>query len=163
VSDLGGKWDQRFLEMAELVSTWSKDPSTKCGAVIVRPNPNGAPSVVATGYNGFSRRVSDDPALYEDRGEKYQRVVHAEMNALLSVAERLDGYTIYTFPAGRSGACDRCAAHIIQAGIKQIVHPMPPEGEEFGEGRWVEAENRALQLFSEAGVEVIGVEFSYAN
>lgn len=32
------KWDQRFLELAKVVSTWSKDPSTKTGAVIVRPD-----------------------------------------------------------------------------------------------------------------------------
>jgi hypothetical protein len=29
------KWDLRFLELAELVASWSKDPSTKVGAVIV--------------------------------------------------------------------------------------------------------------------------------
>ena len=28
------KWSHRFLDMAALVASWSKDPSTKCGAVI---------------------------------------------------------------------------------------------------------------------------------
>ena len=32
------KWHMRFLEMAELVGSWSKDPSTKVGAVIVDDN-----------------------------------------------------------------------------------------------------------------------------
>ena len=29
------KWDKRFLEIAHQVATWSKDPSTKVGAIIV--------------------------------------------------------------------------------------------------------------------------------
>lgn len=35
VQEIGNqrKWDIRFLAMAKLVSTWSKDPSTKAGAV----------------------------------------------------------------------------------------------------------------------------------
>jgi len=145
------KWDLRFLNMAKLVSTWSKDPSTKCGAVIVRPDK----SVASTGFNGFPKGCSDDPELYNNREEKYQRVIHAEQNALLlSHDQSLEGYSLYTYPPGRSGTCDRCAAHVIQAGIKEVVHFIPPEGEEFGGGRWVEAENRALTLYRESGVLV---------
>ena len=29
------KWDNRFLVLAKLIGSWSKDPSTKVGAVIV--------------------------------------------------------------------------------------------------------------------------------
>ena len=29
------EWEYRFLDMASLISTWSKDPSTKVGAVVV--------------------------------------------------------------------------------------------------------------------------------
>jgi len=32
------KWDKRFLDLAEFVALWSKDPSTKCGSVIVDDN-----------------------------------------------------------------------------------------------------------------------------
>jgi dCMP deaminase len=42
-------WDLRFLTLAKTVSTWSKDPSTKVGAVIVDKNRR----VVSLGYNGF--------------------------------------------------------------------------------------------------------------
>ena len=34
----GKKWDKRFLELAKLVGSWSKDPSTQVGAVIVDDN-----------------------------------------------------------------------------------------------------------------------------
>src|ERR1051326_2813900 len=54
------KWDRRFLELAKHVSSWSKDPSTKVGAVIVDANRR----VVATGYNGFPRGVEDTPERY---------------------------------------------------------------------------------------------------
>jgi len=32
------KWDARFLDLAIYVADWSKDPSTKVGAVLVRPD-----------------------------------------------------------------------------------------------------------------------------
>ena len=41
--------DLRFLRLAREVSTWSKDPSTKVGAVIVGDNGQ----VISQGYNGF--------------------------------------------------------------------------------------------------------------
>lgn len=59
------KWDRRFMEMAQLVSTWSKDPSTKIGAVLVRSN-----KIVATGYNGFPSGIVDDKRL-QNRDKKY--------------------------------------------------------------------------------------------
>ena len=29
------KWQERYLDLAEEISKWSKDPSTQCGAVAV--------------------------------------------------------------------------------------------------------------------------------
>ena len=31
------KWDQRFMDLANFVAAWSKDPSTQVGAVIANP------------------------------------------------------------------------------------------------------------------------------
>lgn len=42
------EWDRRFLKIAREVATWSKDPSTQVGAVIVDPDQR----VVSLGYNG---------------------------------------------------------------------------------------------------------------
>src|SRR4051812_43949974 len=100
------KWDRRFLQMARLVASWSKDPSTKCGAVIVRPDK----TVASVGFNGFPKGTNDDDELYADRETKYSRVVHAEQNALIFAREPLDGYTMYTWPQGFGPTCDRCAA-----------------------------------------------------
>ena len=73
------KWDQRFMDLAQLVSTWSKDPSTKTGAVLVSPDKKD----VILGFNGFPSRMSDAPELYANREVKYSRVVHCEVNAVL--------------------------------------------------------------------------------
>lgn len=145
------KWDARFLALSEQVASWSKDPSTKCGAVIVRPDM----TVAAMGYNGFPRGTSDRADLYEDRELKYARVVHAEVNAVLSARERLDGYTMYTWPASSVGpTCDRCASVVIQAGIGRVVHVFQ---EHDITSRWGEAMQRGLDMYEEAGVQVIHV------
>lgn len=106
-------WDKRFLELAKLVSSWSKDPSTKVGAVIV----DDQNIIVSVGFNGFPKGIQDDDRL-NHRDSKYQIIVHAENNALMFAKRPLDGCTIYTYPFM---PCPRCAGMIIQSGIKRIV------------------------------------------
>ncbi len=113
------KWDKRFLEMAKLVSTWSKDPSTPTGAVIVRPDR----SIASTGFNGFPRNMPDLEEKYEDRENKYNRIIHCEMNAaLFSHDHTMQGYTLYTWPFL---SCHRCFVHMVQIGITRFVCPIP--------------------------------------
>ncbi len=138
------KWDERFLEMAALVASWSKDPSTKCGAVIVRPDR----SVASVGFNGFPRGCLDMAELYANRELKLERVVHAEVNAILAAKEPLLGYTLYSWPP-----CARCAATIIQAGIKRVVH-RHQESADINV-RWRDSIQIGLDMFAEAGVEVV--------
>lgn len=142
------KWDVRFLELAKHISTWSKDPSTKCGAVIVRSDR----TVSSIGFNGFPRGCCDDPALYEDRALKYERVVHAEMNATLSANEPVRGCTLYVWPGP---ICNRCAAHIIQAGISRVVYVDHQESYQMLK-RWCSGHPLAgIIMLTEAGVEVV--------
>jgi dCMP deaminase len=109
------KWDQRFLDMACLVGGWSKDPSTKTGAVIVDVQKR----VVSVGYNGFPAQVVDDARL-DCRELTYEIIVHAEVNALMFAQRAVVGCTVYTYPFM---SCSRCAAMIIQAGITRHVAP----------------------------------------
>lgn len=134
------KWDRRFLDLAKLVASWSKDPSTQTGAVIVRPDR----TVVSLGYNGFPRGTSDDPALYADRPTKLDRVVHCEVNAILTAKEPLAGYTLYTYPFL---SCIRCATVVIQVGLKRVVAPRPTPEQE---SRWDFQKSR--DLFKEVGI-----------
>lgn len=147
--DRVAKWDQRFLEAAELVASWSKDPSTQCGAVVARPDM----SIASWGFNGFPMGCSDDEEFYGDRDLKYDRVIHAEMNAILLSRESLHGYTMYTWPPGYGPSCARCSAHIIQAGISAVVFAKEVEATVFAK-RWKESSERGLQMYAEAGVRV---------
>ena len=76
------KWDERFLKLAEQISTWSKDPSRKIGAIAVRDR-----KILATGYNGFPKGIEDSDDRYNNRELKYMYVVHAEMNCIYNAAE----------------------------------------------------------------------------
>lgn len=143
------KWDRRFLAMAEMVASWSKDPSTKCGSVITIDR-----RVVSVGFNGFPIGTDDDEATYANREEKYRRVVHGEVNAITLAKCDLKGATLYSVPRGHGPSCERCAGVIIQAGIKRIVHLRPEEGDDFP-SRWKDSCLLGLEMFQQAGVEVV--------
>lgn len=141
------KWDVRFVQMAELVATWSKDPSTKTGAVIVRPDK----SVVSVGFNGFPRPMKDDHELYEDRTKKYSRIVHCEVNALIAAQQSVQGCTLYT----TGMCCDRCVVQLIQAGITRFVWRADTDDMK---SRWADAFALTQSYLDEAGVEYTEVE-----
>lgn len=143
------KWDLRFMAMAEHISQWSKDPSLKVGAVIVRPDR----TIASVGYNGFARGCDDSESMYADRSTKLSRVIHAELNAILNARGSVDGCTIYINCIG--GACDRCAAHVVQAGIvRQVCLPMQ---DDF---RWKESMEAGRMMYDEAGIEVVELDVS---
>jgi len=125
------KWDRRFIEMARMIASWSKDPSTKVGCVIVDPRTN---TIVATGYNGLPREVHDQAYRMQMRPEKYEWTEHAERNAVFEAARRgvaLEGMTAYLNWEPRP--CSDCARGLIQAGVKRVVGPNLPFG---GKGDW---------------------------
>ena len=139
---LSNKWDKRFLEMAKLVASWSKDPSTQVGAVAVRNR-----TVIAQGYNGFPRGVDDHELYYLNKTIKYKRIVHAEMNAIYNAAENgvsLKDSTIYVIGLP---ICHDCAKGLIQAGISRVVTPEQQIPE-----NWQESISSSISMFKEAGV-----------
>lgn len=139
------KWDSRMMALAAHVSTWSKDPSSQVGCVIARPDG----TVASLGYNGLPRNVADSAERLNDRPTKYQMTVHSEPNAIVNAHERLDGYTVYTYPFP---PCAPCTAIMIQAGIVRIVAPAP----DFGASeRWGDSFVLALEMMTEAEVEFV--------
>lgn len=136
------KWDFRYLRMAKLVASWSKDPNSKVGAVIIRQN-----RVVASGFNGFPQEVRDTHSRLEDSDIKLEMVVHAEINALVVAGRSCEGATIYV--SGKP-VCARCAGPIIQSGIKRVVAPHPSTVETTS--KWRRTGEIAAQMFAEAGV-----------
>ena len=111
------KWSMRFMELAEHVAGWSKDPSTKVGCVIVDQQNR----VVSLGFNGFPRGVRDIDLRYLDKDTKYLFVAHAERNALDNAPLSVEGCTLYSplLP------CNECAKSIIQKGIAKVVSYEP--------------------------------------
>lgn len=139
------KWDIRFLELAKHISNWSKDPSTKVGAVIV----DAERRVVSMGYNGFPRRVEDLEERLNDRPTKYAMVAHAELNAILSSPNSVKGTTVYVWPLP---PCNECAKSIIQSGVKKVVAP------KIIHERWGLSNELAMTMFKESGVEFVQLE-----
>jgi dCMP deaminase len=134
-------WHDRFFDLADLVASWSKDPSTKVGAVIIRPDR----TIASVGYNGFPRGVDD---TYTTREDKLLRTVHAEANAILTAREPLHGYTLYVTPLH---PCANCAGLIIQSGIK-VVHFKAHAASKHA---WTEHASAMASMFINAEVEFV--------
>ncbi|SDF82525.1 dCMP deaminase family protein [Thalassobaculum litoreum] len=136
------KWDLRFMDVAQLIASWSKDSSTKVGAVIADP----AHRIVSTGYNGLPRGLADDGARMTDRDVKLRLTLHAEHNAILFAQRDLLGCTIYV----TAHPCAHCAAQIVQTGIARVVFASSGSYEE----RWAADIQLAAELFGDTGVGV---------
>ena len=142
---MNSKWDKRFLELAAHVSTWSKDPSTQVGCVIVDDDKK----VVALGYNGFPKGIEDTEERLNHRATKYKYVVHSEPNAFANANGSVRGCTIYTYPFA---PCSECMKQIITHGVKRVVYP---KATEELEGRWGESLKLSLDMAREAGLLTI--------
>jgi dCMP deaminase len=143
----GKKWGDRYLGLAREVSTWSKDPSTKVGAVVIGNNGE----VLTQGFNGFPRGISDNSARLKDRERKYKLVVHAEMNSIYNAGLNgvsLKDSTLYVYGLP---VCNECAKGIIQVGIKTVVAMRPKDYNKD----WYESIKDAEALFKEAEVMYI--------
>lgn len=146
------KWDKRFIDMAQLVSTWSScfQTNRQVGAVIVKNK-----RVMTTGYNGAASGIKS----CKERGSCLRRelnipsgtrheicyATHAEQNAIIQAAKLgvcIDGATLYC----THQPCVICAKMIINSGIKRIVYK---DGypDEF-----------SMQLLRESGVEIVKFE-----
>lgn len=133
------KWDHRWMDIARAAASWSKDLSTKVGAVVTQRN-----RIVSLGYNGFVEAHADAAEHYADREYKNKNIVHAEANALVQAAARLPGLALcclyVTFPP-----CTTCYSKTTFYGIRRIVTLTP-----VWEGRapeWVEYWQRSVELF----------------
>jgi dCMP deaminase len=141
------KWHRRFMALADHIATWSKDPSTQVGCILVDDHRR----VVGMGYNGFPRGVSDDLKRYEDRPTKYLMVQHAEANAVLNAVGKTEGATAYV----THHPCSTCAGLLIQAGVKSVITNPPPEGLR---NRFRDSFAASATMFREAGTGLLTME-----
>ena len=144
-SMLSNLWIKRFLDLSKLVSTWSKDPSTKVGAVIIDPETK---TIVSTGYNGFPRNIEDSEERLNNRELKYKFVVHAEMNAIMNALYNNRSVKNCILFVHGLPCCSDCAKAIIQSGIKEIVT------DSKASSKWGDSCKVAVEMFKEAGVKI---------
>lgn len=140
------RWDERYMEMAGQIAQWSKD-TTKIGAVAVGRHGQ----ILSTGYNGFPRKHFDYPGLYENREEKYKRIIHAEMNVIYNASLTgisLENSTLYVHGLP---PCSNCTLGIVQVGIARVV--VRQIDIDKGE-RWKESWELAKQFLNDARVVV---------
>lgn len=144
------KWHARYLDLAEHVSSWSLDPSTKVGAVAFRDG-----QVLSLSYNGFPRGIRDSEERLNDRETKYGMIVHAEMNVIYNASltgVSLKGATLYV-----SGlpVCSTCTLGVIQAGISRVVIRSRDINRSE---KWRASWDKSSELLREAGVAVVVVD-----
>jgi len=144
------KWTNRYLEIAKQVAQWSKDPSTKIGAIAVGDKRQ----ILSQGYNGFPRGISDSDERLENREEKYSYIVHGEMNCIYNATLNgvsLEGAHLYVYGLP---VCHECAKGIIQVGISKVVMQYSKDISD----KWKLSANTTKRMFKEARVQCISLD-----
>jgi len=137
------------MEVANTISTWSKDKSRKTAAVIV----DGRQCLISIGWNGFPRGIDDDVLARHQRPDKYLWTEHAERNAIYNAAangNKVGGCRMYLpwYP------CADCARAIIQSGIVELLCYEP----DWADEKWKEDFMVVREMFKEAGLKVTFIE-----
>ena len=108
------KFDQRYLEMAEIWARNSYCKRRQVGALIVKDK-----MIISDGYNGTPSGFEN--ICEDENGVTKPYVLHAEANAITKVAKSgnsSEGATLYV----TASPCLECSKLIIQAGIKRVVY-----------------------------------------
>lgn len=146
---LSSRWQEFYIRLALEVASGSKDASTKCGAILVRPDK----TVASIGFNGFPKRLVDNQEFLTNpvfREDKLSRMTHAEQNCL-NYNRDYDTAGFHMFISAHP--CDKCALRIISTNISYIYYAPNPAFE----ARWAEPIARAKVLLEEAGITLIEV------
>lgn len=152
------KWDARFIRLAREISTWSKDRSTKVGAVIVAEDKTPGPY----GYNGFPRTIDDDQDDRHQRPVKYDWTEHAERNAIYNatrIGMALKNCTMYVTHV----PCPDCARAIVQVGIVRVVVDDASRTDPDFAARWDDRAKVSMMMFQEANVALDFVSTAAAD
>lgn len=139
-------WDKRFIDLAEHIANWSKDPSRKIGAIIVDKDNR----IISTGYNGFAKGIEDTQERLENKDIKRSLMIHAEENAILHARQNLSDCKIYIYGYC---CCVHCASLLIQTGIKEVIYKNSNKDNIVSEF-WKENLKLATNLLKEANITI---------
>lgn len=126
--------DRRFMAAAIRLSLWHRgltadNPSV--GALVVRSEPDGTPTIVGRGVTALGGRP------------------HAELQALAEAGDRARGATVYATlePCSHIGKAPPCADALAAAGVSRVVVAAPdPDPRVAGRG---------VAILRRAGIEVV--------
>jgi dCMP deaminase len=105
--------DDRYMGLAFFHASFSKDPNTQVGAVIVNSNNE----ITGTGYNGPPKKI-DDNKIDWDRPHKYPFIKHAEANAIDHSLISTKGSVLYVTGI----PCRNCMLKIVDAEISKVIY-----------------------------------------
>ena len=143
---------KKLIPIADAISTLSKDPSTKIGAIIF----DDIGAILSSGCNSFPCGVSHTDHRLDTRTIKYSYIVHAEANAISFAARngvRLLGSNLLVT---QLWPCSSCCKLIIQSGIKRVY--VPKDLNASTQLRWKDDAEISKTMFREAKIEIIEYE-----
>lgn len=107
---------KNYMDIATVVAERSHDAETKVGVVLVN---NKAGNIISTGYNGFVRGAADN-SLPNHRPEKYEYIIHAELNLITNCCRNGISTENCTLISTMS-PCRSCLRILVNCGITNII------------------------------------------
>ena len=144
-------WDIFQLKLARQYATMSKDPSTRCGAIVTTSD---SKYVLGMGYNGFPPNVEDSDELLCDRVKKYPLMVHAEKNALnqaLKIRGAMGAVSLFVYPFLPCSSCAKMIEDYRSYGLavtRVVTLDYAPE-------RWKDDFLRSEACLMNLGIEIV--------
>lgn len=146
--------DCKYMGLAWFYASFSKDPNTQVGAIIVGENNR----PLGFGYNGPPRPINDESFSWErpknpDDFSKYDLIVHAEINAIDHSCYQdwaLKEATLYV----TAMPCPRCMQDIIRKEFARVVYmdlPRKDPASTMNNAKWRE---RSLHIAKLANLEM---------
>ncbi len=139
-------WQDYFLGLAFIVSRRSHDIQTQHGSIIV----DSENRILGTGYNGFAKGLANDNTLPNTRPDKYDWMLHSEVNALANCTLRPYNATLYI----TGEPCNQCLMQLWQNGVKKVIC-----GSLYG---WQQNNEKSRAVFNEF-IKRSGMQIEYVK
>lgn len=132
----------QYYKLAKFqANLFSKDPSTKVGALVLAPS---SLAVLTRGYNGLPRGCDDFREDRLQRPEKYNWFEHAERNAIYNAARP---YLKHALALLTDAPNMDCARGLASVGVSSVIAMRPhPDADVM---------LRVRSLFAEVGIEFV--------
>jgi len=131
------------------LASWSQDPSTQLGAVLIASD---GERFIGAGINHFPTGV-DDSFWHGPKEEKYERVAHAEVSAILDAA-RNGRSTVGSTLVCPWASCANCAKYIVEAGVQRLVRHIEHDPQDT----WTKSIALGDEIMLGAGIEIVEIE-----